>query len=381
MREMTMFRTHAKLLAGLVCLLVASSASAVELTTGNPKIGSIDSVGFGPDGLLMIGDGKNAQVVAVQTGDTKSIEWGKLEGGDIKEQIAGRLGTNAKGIDIIRMIVNPASHRAYIAVRKLEGKQDLIVTVDGQGKIQELPLDNVKFTRYALPADEKSPGLKITDITYADGRILLAAGAMQQFTSKIYSIDTRDEKAVPYWISTDTFHVAHGKWETNAPIRTVIPYKENGKSYLVGAFTCTPIVKYSLDDLQTGGRVKGQSVIELGNANEPLDMFVYEKDGKSYILMNHTRMAKFSKNQPIGNSQYWTAKVAHGILAESEKVNEKAALRIPPGSNAGENKSEQAFIVPEYAGVMMMDRLDADRALTIRADGKGGFALAIMPLP
>src|SRR5205823_5843375 len=100
-------------------------------------------ISFGPDGLLLIGDGPGAQVVAVQTGDLKPVQWGKLDGSDIKAQIGGLLGTDAKGIEIIKLAVNPASQRAYLAVRKLSGKQYVLLTVDGQGKIQEFPLDNV----------------------------------------------------------------------------------------------------------------------------------------------------------------------------------------------------------------------------------------------
>ena len=368
----------------LACSLLASGfiangVSAAEVSSGNPKLLSIESISFGPDGLLLIGDGRGAQVVAVQTGDLAPITWGKLANSDIKEQVGGRLGTDAKGIEILKLAVNPASHRAYLAVRKLSGKQDLILTVDGQGKIEQFALDNVKYTRYKLPADEKAPIVKITDITFADGRILLAVQAKEQFASKIYSIDTRQNDAEPYWISTETFHVAHGRWETNAPIRTVIPYMENGKKYLVGAFTCTPIVKYSLDDLKAGARVKGESVIELGNGNTPQDMFVYEKDGKSYILMNNVRMAMMQKSNPVGPSPYWTAKVDHTILGESEKINQKALRRV--GNKASESKTDRAVVVPTFSGVVMMDRLDADRALAIRTDDKGGYTLAVLPLP
>lgn len=377
-----MARTHATLMAGLACLLLAGTARAAELATGNPKVQSIESIAFGPEGLLVIGDGQGAQVIAVHTGDTKPITWGKLGGGDIRQDIGSRLGTDAKGVEIIRMVVNPDSQRAYIAVRKLSGKQDLILTVDGQGKIQEYSLDNVKYNRYKMPAQDKGTKIKVTDVTFADGRILLAVQAGQTFTSKIYSIDTRQDDAEPYWISTETFHVAHNKWETNAPIRTVIPYVENGKKYLVGAFTCTPIVKYSLDDLKAGDRVKGTSVIELGHGNTPQDMFVYEKGGKTFILMNNLRMGAMQKNNPVGPSQYWTAKVDHSILGETEKTNDKALWRFDPKTGkANKSETERAQIVPDYHGVVMMDRLGADRALVIRTDDKGGFKLEVLPLP
>src|SRR5262249_20268953 len=153
-------------------------------------------------------------------------------------------------------------------------------------------------------------------------RVLVAAQASDTFGSKIISVPAPLAAGAECGcFSTETYHVAHGRWETNAPIRTVIPYEHDGKKYLVGAFTCTPIVKYALDDLKPGARVKGVSVIELGSGNNPLDMFVYEKDGKSYILMNHQRFQH--KQNPAGPSPYWTAKVDHTILRETDKVNEK----------------------------------------------------------
>ncbi|MEI7686230.1 MAG: hypothetical protein WCL32_14495, partial [Planctomycetota bacterium] len=373
-----MTRTAMFLGMALACGLVGAAAAAAEPIVGNPKLQSIESISFAPDGVLLIGDGRGAQVVAVHTGDVKPGGAAKILIADLTKQIGARLGTDAKGVEIIKLAVNPASERVYLAVRKLSNKQDLILKVDGD-KLEELPLENVKHQRFALPADDKAPVVKITDVTFADGRILLAVQAKEQFASKIYSIDTRQDDAAPYFISTETFHVAHARWETNAPIRTVIPYKEGGKTYLVGAFTCTPIVKYSLDDVKSGGRVQGKSVIELGNGNTPQDMFVYEKAGKSYILMNNFRMAKFHEKNPVGPSPYWTAKVEHGILTENEKVNEKALWRV--GAKANESKTDRVSVAQDFHGVMMMDRMGADRAAVIRADNAGTLSLEVVPLP
>jgi hypothetical protein len=108
-------------------------------------------------------------------------------------------------------------------------------------------------------------------------------------------------------------------------------------------------------------------------------MFVYEKNGKSYILMNNLRMMQ--KNNPVGPSPYWTAKVDHGILGETEKVNKNALWRITPGGKASEPKTDRVLVVPDYHGVVMMDKLDNERALVIRTDDKGNFTLAVMALP
>jgi hypothetical protein len=365
-------------LALLLAGWAASAAGAAEVQTGNPQVKSIEAITFGPEGLLLIGDGRGAQVIAVQTGDTTPTKWlpaTKID--DLRGQLAGRLGTDAKGIDVVKMAVNPASQVAYFAVRKLAGKEDLLLTVDGAGKVREFALDKVKFTRYTLPPGEKSPITKITDLTYADGRILVAAQANETFASKIIVIDPEANKDAASFISTETYHVAHNRWETNAPIRTVIPYEENGKKYLVGAFTCTPIVKYSLENLSAGGRVKGTSVIELGNGNTPLNMFVYEKDGKKYILMNHFRM--FHKQNPVGPSPYWTAKVDYEILLEAQKINENALRRTK--GKASVSDTERAQIATDFHGVIHMARLGNDRVLAVRTDDQKNLSLGVLPLP
>ena len=358
-----------------VALLVGAPVHA-DAQTGTPAIKSIEAIAFGPDGLLLIGDGRGAQVIAVETGDTTPRDWSIKEIADIKGQLAGRIGTMARGIDINKLAVNPASRTAYIAVRKLDGKKDIILTLAGDGKIGEFALENVKHTIYPLTTD-KSPITKVTDLTWADGRILVAAQANETFASKIFSINAKSD-APASCISTETYHVAHGRWETNAPIRTVIPYEEDGKKYLVGAFTCTPIVKYALDDMQPGARVKGVSVIELGSGNTPLDMFTYEKNGKQYILMNTIRF--FQAKNPVGPSKYWTARVDYDLLREAGKINENALRRVKDNA-ANKPLTDRAVVAEDYHGVMHMDRLNATQALVIRTDAKDNISLAVVPLP
>jgi hypothetical protein len=358
----------------VLALGMALPAPAVESVVGNPDVKSIEAIAFGPDGLLLLGDGRGAQVVAVETGDLNPVKWSKTEIPNIKEYLAGRLGTDTKGIEIVKLAVNPASQKVYIAVRKLQGKEDILLTLDGDGKVAEFPLEKVRHMRFALSAGDKSKVMKVTDLAWAGDRILVAAQANETFASKIFSILPKNEEAVCF--STETFHVAHNQWETKAPIRTVIPYEEGGKRYLVGAFTCTPIVKYALDEMKPGGQVKGQSVIELGSGNTPQDMFLYEKDGKTYILMNTFRM--FHKQDPIGPSPYWTVRVDSNILKESQKVNEQAVRRV--GAKSEQQKTSVAQVVPEFAGVMHMDRLDAGRAVVVRTNGEG-VHLAVLPLP
>jgi len=355
----------------------AESANLKNAATGNPAIKSIEAICFGPEGLLLIGDGQGNQVVAVDTGDTTAMPWSKTEVKNIKDELAGRVGTTAKGIAITKMAVNPASRKAYFAVRIMAGKKDLILTVDGSGKIAEFDLDSVKHVRVKLPADTKVS--KITNIAWAGDRVLVAAQANETFANKIFSVTApiaADNTCSCF--STETYHVAHRKWETKAPIRTILPYEEDGKKYLVGSFTCTPIVKYGAEDLKPGAKVKGVSVIELGYGNTPQDMFTYEKDGKKYILMSTYRMPFAQKKQPVGPSPYWTVRVDYNILRENTKINKEALVRV----NAEyENVTDRAEVVPAYHGVVQMDALDRTNALVVRTDDKGGFDLKVLALP
>ena len=57
---------------------------------------------------------------------------------------------------------------------------------------------------------------------------------------------------------------------------------------MLAAYTCTPLVKVAVADLKAGAHVKGTTIAELGNRNNPLDMIMYQKDGKDYLLMTNS---------------------------------------------------------------------------------------------
>src|SRR5690606_20709580 len=123
-------------------------------------------------------------------------------------------------------------------------------------------------------------------------RIVAAARCNEEFASKIFAAEAplrHDASGQMY--SAETYHVAHGKWETRAPMSVLIPYEEeDGSLSIVGAFSCTPVVKYPIESLQPGAKIKGISMIELGSGNRPLDMFAYNKaDGTPSVLTNTFR--------------------------------------------------------------------------------------------
>jgi hypothetical protein len=344
--------------------------------TGKPVYRSLDALDFGPGGILLIGDGLGRQVLAVETGDTAPAAAWTAPIDRIDEKIAGRLGADAKGVAILDMAVNPASGRAYVAVRKEDDKSLLILTVDGAGRIEEFAPASVRFAAVPLGNGSASTLNKVTDVAWAGDRVLAAGRANEEFACKMFvaAVPLAHESAASVY-SAETYHVSHRKWETKAPMSTVLPFEQNGKRYMVGAFSCTPVVKYRLDDLTPDAKVKGVSVVELGSGNRPLDMIAYEKGGKSFVLVNTFRFHHAKK--PFGPSPYWTVRLDADLLAEDAEVNEKAANRLGKSPAAA-----KMTMVEAYHGVVEMSPLDKERALVLRRDPKTEvLSLAPLPLP
>ncbi|MFM8271531.1 MAG: hypothetical protein ACKODX_04270 [Gemmata sp.] len=368
-------------LALVALVALASTGSGAEVVknaaAGAPKIKSIDAIKFAPDGVLLVGDGPGAQLVAIETGDTKAKPWkADAKTAKIDEKLAARLGAPAKGIEIRGMAVNPVSHTAYFVVRKLDDKKTLILTVDGGGEVGEFAMESVRHVVIPLPKGDTAPVTRVTDLAWMGDRVLVGAVASEEFASKVCSIPAPlDPTAGARAFSTETYHVSHRKWETRAPMTSLVPFEAEGKKYVVGAFACTPVVRYPLDDVKAGAKVKGESVIELGSGNQPRTMIAYEKGGKSYVLMNTFRF--HHKNKPFGWSPYVTFRMESGLFGESDKLNEKALLRLTGDKPA----TDRIKMVEEFEGTVHLDKLDKERALVVKEEKEGGLTLAVLPLP
>jgi len=356
----------------LACLLLLGLATFVKAEQGNPKIKTIEAIAFGPNGLLLIGGG--AQVVSIETGDLKPTTWSVKEIPNIDQVLAGKLGLGAKDIEVRKLAVNPASRKAYVALSSLKTKASVILTIDGGGNIAEFPLDDVKYNSYTLAAP-KVTITKVTDIAWAGGKIVVATQATDKFAaSRVFTINPDAKDGSPTQISTKTFHVGHNKWETAAPLRVLMPYVENGKTSVVGSFTCTPIVKYAIDDAKNDDQVTGSSVLELGTGNTPRSMFAYEKGGKQFILVS---VGRNNKQPAFGfPSAYWVARVDADLLKETTNINEKALWRIGGKNLVG----DRVQVAKDYFGTQQMDRLNAMQALAI-VETKDGLSLRTLQLP
>lgn len=277
-------------LAATTCCAAALTFGATSMQTGKAGLKSAGALAIGPEGVLFVGDSMSGAIFALDVKDTGTAKsTGKLEVAAINEKIAAMLGTTADQIAINDIVVNPASHNVYASVSRGKGPDaaPVIVRIDPAGKISEVALDNIRYSSVSLPDKPQADRQRmdtITQIKYVDGKVLVAGLSNEEFSSSLRSIPYPfQEYGKPSGI--EIYHGSHGRFETNAPVRTFVPYEINHEQSILAAYTCTPLVKIPVSDLKSGAKVKGTTIAELGAGNRPLDMIVYAKDGKHFILM------------------------------------------------------------------------------------------------
>ena len=352
----------------------AASKYLNNVQKGNPGFKSVGKITFGPGGLLVVADPAKATITVIDTHDVGPLKKLEKKIPKIDVAAAASMGVEPDQLVIADMAVNSQSGNVYLSVRRKTDGQPAILVIDAQGKVKNFDLNEVDYIQVALPGGENSKIRNITGVALASDRLLAAAQSNEEFANKIYSIPlplTHGTSADIY--SAETYHVAHRKWETRAPIQSFVPYSNKGKNYVVGAFACTPIAKFPLDELQSGSKVKGTSVVELGSGNRPLDMLTYESDGKEWLLTNTFRF--HWKKSMYGPSKWWGVRVNMDYL-DAEEVNEKAARR-----NVKQKTGPDGIeIVEQLSGAVHIDKLQKKEIVVLR-DNEGHLDLEITELP
>jgi hypothetical protein len=184
----------------------------------------------------------------------------------------------------------------------------------------------------------------ITDLAWVDGGLLVAGLSNEEFTSRL--------RRVPYpfdgsaqGTSVEIYHVDHGKYETQAPIRSLIPF--DGGASVLAAYTCTPVVHFPVAALRSETLVRGRTVAELGPMNQPFSLVSYDRDGQEFLLVSGTRHPLF--------------KIPAASIAGQEP------LTGPPTENP------ESFGVPrealDHQGVTWMASLDRGHVVVVQDDG------------
>jgi hypothetical protein len=362
-----MFRMVLFALLSVSSVSRAFSADATGFTTGKAELKSAGALAFGPQGILFIGDSNAGAVVAVDTGDTRAVaDSDEIELAGIDRKAAALLGLDSDQILINDVKVNPISKNVYLSISRGRGLDaaPVILRTDAAGKMTELSLDNIPHSTARLPnppvsnpkAERFNPRLQtITQLAYMDGSVIVAGLSNEEFSSNLRVVPF-PFRAVDDGASVEIFHGSHGEYETQAPVRTFIPWTIGKERYIVAAYTCTPLVLIPVDALKSGAKVTGTTIAEFGMGNRPLDMIAYRKDDHDFIL--------------LANSYRGVLKLSAENLDRYRPIIEQEQIAGVPYKRIG-----------ALRGVRRLTTLDAAKAL-ILADGEdGSLDLRSVPLP
>jgi hypothetical protein len=345
------------------------AADVYGLEAGTPQLQSAGPLAFGPDGILLVGDTRAATVFAIATDDKSGApNESQITIENVTEKIGGQLGVNPREVTINDMAVNPASGNVYLSAT-IEENQPALIRITSEGRISRLPLEDVRFSKATLadaPRDEvvqtgrrrQNPrDAVITDLAFVDGQVLVSGLSSSESPSSVRSLPFPfSEKTAA--ASLEIYHGAHGRREDYAPVRTFVPFVIDGEPNLLAGFTCTPLVKFPLSDVTGRSKVQGTTVAELGNRNTPIDIIVYQQDGKDYLL--------------IANTDRGVMKVNAENVASQEPITE----RVERGETAGLPYDT----IAELEGVKQLDKLNETHALVLVERGES-LDLRTIPLP
>jgi hypothetical protein len=364
-------RTKILATAGLVAVAAAvawqSRGVPVAAAAAGPAMSAIGPLAFGPDGVLFAADNPSATIYALDLGAHASGGAPGVQGVEaIDQKVAALLGTEAKEIAVTDLAVHPRSKNAFIAVMRGQGTdaKPALLRVDGAGKIAVVPLAELAHTKVTLPNPpsagtnpQRDPRQQtITDMAFTGGKLYVAGLSSEEFASKLravaYPFTTADSGT-----SVEIFHGNHGRLETRSPVYAFVPYSIGGTPHLVAGYLCTPLVKFPVASLQPGAKVVGTTIAELGNRNRPIDMIVYRKDGREFLLMSNT---------------------ARGVMKiPTDGFATAAPITQPVETETGGVRYET---IAAMTGIEQLALIDAGRTVVLaRADGALNLAAVALP--
>jgi hypothetical protein len=368
------FRMRSVFLKSALALTVVLSWSGVPLAERtaamngtNPTFKTIGPLAFSPEGVLFAGDTQAAAIFALDLGKAAT---GGAPGSKaipaFDQKVAALLGTDVREITVTDLAVHPKTRNAFASVMRGAGTnaQAALLRIDGAGKIDVVSFGDVKFSKVDLPnAPAANPGNQrdprtssITDMAFIDGRLYVAGLSNEEFSSKLRSV-SYPFNTVDNGTSVEIYHGNHGQFETRSPVYTFVPYKVKGETNLIAGYLCTPLVKFPVNSLKSGAKVMGTTIAELGNRNRPLDMIVYQKDGKEFLLMS--------------NNSRGVMKISTEGFADAASITSRVADKAGVGYET----------ITAMKGVEQLDLLDAKSTIVLSRTDAGVLNLDVVALP
>jgi hypothetical protein len=297
-----------------------SLATVSTLQSAGPLL-VVPDVSPGGDVVLFVADVSAARILAFELPPEDRTTAGEVRVDRLGAKLASLLGVERDDVLIRGIATHPVSHAVYLSVARGRGRQAgaVVVRVGADSELSIVELDELPVTSFELddaPAaddarldtlldgsDEASRPREfngvtldvarvpltrstVTDLAWIGGDLVVAGMSNEEFSSRLrrvrYPFDGSAEAT-----SVEIFHVDHGRYETESPIRALTSF--GGGSGILATYTCTPVVHFSLDELHGGGLVRGRTVAELGPMNQPFSIVSYDRDGEEFLLVSNTR--------------------------------------------------------------------------------------------
>lgn len=276
---------------------------------------SAGAITFAPDGTLFVGDSKGGRIWAYPSqGVPPSGEPQPFFFQNIDDKIADLFDVDTRQIAFNGMAVHPLSREPYLTLGIKDGTAItpalVRVALDGSVAIVELAshdatsqaLSNLpdpektfrsRAGEWPVPADRfyeakaRTPmrSMAIVDMKFHQGELFVAGVSNQEFCSVL--------RRVPYPFvgpgsetHLEIFHVAHGIYETRAPIRTMQFATLDGEDTLIAAYACSPIVTIPVSALVDGASVRGKTIGDMGNG-QPISMVAYRDEDEDRLFITN----------------------------------------------------------------------------------------------
>ena len=118
------------------------------------------------------------------------------------------------------------------------------------------------------------------------------------------------------------------------------------------------LVRKVEEAISSGDKVRGTTIAELGNRNQPLDMITYRQNDQDYLL--------------LANSARGVMKISTDDINRAQGIEE----RVGGGGTAG----QEYETIADWQGVVQLDRLNDTQAVVL-VQGDSSADLKTLPLP
>ncbi len=301
-----------KMIGGAVTLL-ASLLPAVSFAQDSQlDLKFAGALEFSDTGTLFIGDNYNGAIYAIDMTDvTAPDQVMPVNISDVDVKIAGVLGVAHSAVAINDMAVHPVTAEIYVSVTRIGNFESApaIIKVSQMGEVELMDLAAFPFQKQALnhypeqettfrprglgkmpplardiaKGDIRLSALAIMDMEFYDGELFVSGVAFDNFLSTLRRMPypfTEEQSAA----NVEMYHISHDQFETRAPIRAMSIQEIDGKTQLIAAYTCSPIVAIDLDEIVDGAKISARTLMDYGNG-QPLDMISYSLNGESALFL------------------------------------------------------------------------------------------------